>query len=91
MSIPTEESRLMQGSRISHRAMHYIVGTRLLQRNTRRVELTDAGREFYAHCVKVVEQAQAANLAMQNRATDAVGTITMSVTVAVADTDRQSE
>ncbi len=74
-------------SRLSRRIalLEEVVGTRLLQRNTRRLELTEAGREFYEHCVKLVEQAQAANLAMQNRATDAVGTTRMSVTVAVAD------
>ena len=74
-------------SRLSRRIalLEDVVGTRLLQRNTRRLELTEAGREFYEHCVKMVEQARAANLAMQNRATDAIGTIRMSVTVAVAD------
>ena len=74
-------------SRLSRRIalLEEAVGTRLLQRNTRRLELTDAGREFYEHCASVVEQARAANVAMQNRTTDVVGTITMSATVAVAD------
>lgn len=74
-------------SRLSRRValLEEVVGTRLLQRNTRRLELTEAGREFYEHCVKLVEQARAASIAMQHRATDAVGTIRMSVTVAVAD------
>jgi len=61
------------------------VGTRLLQRNTRRLDMTEAGREFYDHCTKVMAQAQSAHLAMHKRTTEPVGTIRMSATVAVAD------
>ena len=61
------------------------LGARLLQRNSRRLELTEAGSEFYGYCVSVMEQARAAHLAMQQRVGAVAGKLRVSVTVAIAD------
>src|SRR5438128_2250181 len=61
------------------------LGTRLLQRNSRKLELTEAGSEFYGYCVAMMEQAQAAHIAIQQRVGAVAGKLRVSVTVAVAD------
>lgn len=61
------------------------LGTRLLQRNSRRVELTEAGSEFYGYCVSMMEQARAAHVAMQHRVGAVAGKLRVTVTIAVAD------
>jgi DNA-binding transcriptional LysR family regulator len=61
------------------------LGARLLQRNSRKLELTEAGSEFYGYSVSMLEQARAAHLAMQHRTGAIAGKIRVSVTVAVAD------
>jgi DNA-binding transcriptional LysR family regulator len=61
------------------------LGTRLLQRNSRKLELTEAGSEFYGFCLSMMEQARAAQLAMQHRVGAIAGKLRVSVTVAVAD------
>ena len=61
------------------------LGTRLLQRNSRKLELTEAGSEFYGFCLSMMEQARAAQLAMQQRVGAIAGKLRVSVTVAVAD------
>lgn len=61
------------------------LGTQLLLRNSRKLELTDSGAEFYGYCVTMMEQARTAQLAMQNRTGSVAGTLRISVTVAVAD------
>ena len=61
------------------------LGTRLLQRTSRKLELTEAGSEFYRYCVSMMEQARAAHLAMQHRVGTVAGKLRVSVTVAVAD------
>lgn len=61
------------------------LGTRLLQRNSRKIELTEAGTEFYGYCVSMMEQAVAAQLAMQHRVGAVAGNLRVSSTAAVAD------
>ena len=61
------------------------LGTRLLQRNSRKLVLTEVGSEFYGHCVALLDQARSAHLAMQNRVGAVTGTLRISVTLAVAD------
>ena len=61
------------------------LGARLLQRNSRRLELTEAGSEFYGYSVSMMEQARAAHIAMQHRVGAVAGKIRVSVSVAVAD------
>lgn len=38
----------------------------LLQRTTRRIHLTDAGREFYQSCLRILDEVEEAELAMQS-------------------------
>jgi len=61
------------------------LGARLLQRSSRKLELTEAGSEFYGYCVPMMEQARAAHIAMQHRVGAVAGKLRVSVTVAVAD------
>ena len=61
------------------------LGARLLQRNSRKLELTEAGAEFYGYCVSMMEQARAAHIAMQHRVGAVAGELRVSVSVAVAD------
>jgi len=61
------------------------LGTQLLLRNSRKLELTDAGAEFFGYCVGMMEQARTAQLAMQNRTGSVSGTLRISATVAAAD------
>ncbi|WP_152223233.1 LysR substrate-binding domain-containing protein [Pseudomonas sp. SCB32] len=61
------------------------LGTRLLQRNSRKLALTEAGSEFYGYSVAMLGQARAAHVAMQHRSGAVAGTVRLSVSVAVAD------
>jgi DNA-binding transcriptional LysR family regulator len=40
------------------------IGARLLQRTTRRLSLTDVGRTYYEHCVRIVAELEEAQLAV---------------------------
>src|SRR5580698_293527 len=52
----------VQTSRLSRRvtALEAELGVRLLNRTTRRISLTDAGKQFLSHCQAIVAHAQAA-------------------------------
>lgn len=55
-------------------ALENVLDTRLLQRSTRRLSVTDAGRRFYERCVKILAdlesaEAEASNAALQPRGT----------------------
>lgn len=45
-------------------ALEERLGTRLLERNTRRLRLTEPGREYHAHCARLVAEARAVNEAV---------------------------
>lgn len=51
------------------------LGTRLLQRSTRRLTLTEAGEAALVHCRAMVREAEAARLAAVERHTEPVGTL----------------
>lgn len=62
----------LQTSKLSRRvaALETELGVRLLNRNSRNVSLTEAGRLFYQHCSAMVEEARAAKTVIdQTRAT----------------------
>src|SRR3954451_1442771 len=40
------------------------IGARLLQRTTRKLSLTDVGRIYYEHCVRIVAELEEAHLAV---------------------------
>lgn len=40
------------------------LGVRLLQRNTRRIALTEAGRAFHEHCVRIADEVERAQVAV---------------------------
>src|SRR5687767_10315811 len=42
------------------------VGARLLQRTTRTTSLTDVGRVYYEHCVRIVTEIEEAELAVKS-------------------------
>ncbi|TDU32141.1 LysR family transcriptional regulator [Panacagrimonas perspica] len=51
------------------------LGVRLLQRSTRRLALTDAGRVFYEHCAAMVVEADAATTAIEQLRSEPSGTV----------------
>ncbi|HET8693761.1 MAG TPA: LysR family transcriptional regulator [Aquabacterium sp.] len=60
------------------------LGVRLLQRNTRRLALTEAGRAFYEHCAAMVVEAEAARQAIEQLRSEPTGTVRMSCPIAMA-------
>ena len=51
------------------------LGVRLLQRSTRRLTLTEAGRIFYEHCAAMMVEADAARLAVDQLRSEPAGTV----------------
>jgi DNA-binding transcriptional LysR family regulator len=51
------------------------LGARLLQRSTRRLTLTEAGRIFYEHCAAMLVEADAARLAVDQLRSEPAGTV----------------
>ncbi|MCG8670272.1 MAG: LysR substrate-binding domain-containing protein [Pseudomonadales bacterium] len=58
----------------------------LLERTTRRVDLTDAGEIYYEHCQRVLLEVEAADLAVAQMHTIPTGTLKISVPVAMGST-----
>jgi DNA-binding transcriptional LysR family regulator len=78
----------LQTSMLSRRvsALETELGVRLLNRNSRRVSLTDAGRLFYQHCVALVEEAQAAKTAIDQTLASPKGLVRISCPLGVLQT-----
>ncbi|MDD0812813.1 LysR substrate-binding domain-containing protein [Curvibacter sp. RS43] len=74
-------------SRVSRRVAHLEtqLNTRLLNRNSRRLSLTEAGQVLHAHCLAMVDEAQAGVQALQHRLERPVGKVRLSLPVALAD------
>jgi len=70
----------LQTSKLSRRvsALETELGVRLLNRNSRRVSLTDAGRLFHQHCVALVEEARAAKTAIDQMRVSPQGVVRIS-------------
>lgn len=60
------------------------LGTRLLQRSTRRLALTQAGQAFYEHCAAMLVEADAAKLAVEQLRSEPAGTVRISCPSAMA-------
>lgn len=75
-------------SRLSKRVaqLEERLGVRLLQRTTRRFVVTDVGERFYAHCRAVLEEAQAAQDAVDELRAEPRGVVRLSCPVALAQT-----
>jgi DNA-binding transcriptional LysR family regulator len=61
------------------------LGVRLLQRTSRRLSLTDAGEELYAHCRAMIAEAQAGEEAVRRRTAEPTGLVRASMPVAITD------
>lgn len=66
-------------STLSRRLKHLeeCLGTRLLQRTTRRINLTEAGAEFYNRCDQILEQVEAARTQIVSRQDAPVGKLSI--------------
>jgi DNA-binding transcriptional LysR family regulator len=62
------------------------LGVRLLQRTTRRFVVTEVGERFYAHCRAVLEEAQAAQDAVDELRAEPRGVVRLSCPVSLAQT-----
>ncbi|HVV94424.1 MAG TPA: LysR substrate-binding domain-containing protein [Hyphomicrobiales bacterium] len=67
-------------SRLSRRIglLEVRLGTRLIQRSTRRFAVTDIGREYYRHCVAMLVEAEAADEAVQRVRSEPQGLVRVS-------------
>lgn len=75
-------------SRLSKRVaqLEERLGVRLLQRTTRRFVVTEVGERFYGHCRAVLEEARAAQDAVDELRAEPRGVVRMSCPVALAQT-----
>lgn len=75
-------------SRLSKRVaqLEERLGVRLLQRTTRRFVVTEVGERFYAHCRAVLEEARAAQDAVDELRTEPRGVVRLSCPVSLAQT-----
>ncbi|HUD43060.1 MAG TPA: LysR substrate-binding domain-containing protein [Dokdonella sp.] len=75
-------------SRLSKRValLEQRLGVRLLQRTTRRLALTEVGERFHGHCRAMLEQAQAAQDAVDTLRAEPSGTVRLSCPVTLAQT-----
>ena len=60
------------------------MGVRLLQRSTRGMSLTEAGRVFYEHCAAMMVEAEAARQSVEQLRSAPAGTVRLSCPVAIA-------
>ena len=75
-------------SRLSKRVaqLEERLGVRLLQRTTRRFVVTEVGERFYSHCRAVLEEARAAQEAVDELRAEPRGVVRLSCPVALAQT-----
>jgi len=60
------------------------LGARLLQRSTRRLALTEAGRAFYEHCAAMIVEAEAAQRAIELLRSEPSGVVRLTCPLAMA-------
>ena len=67
----------LRKSTVSRRlaALEERLGVRLLERNTRRLRLTEAGRDYHAHCARLVAEAREVNRAVSESRGTPQGTL----------------
>lgn len=67
-------------------ALEAALGARLLNRTTRRLSLTEAGRVFYQHCRRVVNEARAAEASVAHLQDEPRGLLRVTAPVSVGST-----
>src|ERR1700757_2260395 len=60
------------------------LGVRLIQRSTRRLSLTEAGRAFHEHCAAILVEAEAAQQAVEQLRAAPSGTVRLTCPMAIA-------
>ncbi len=82
-SAVARETRLSQPTVSKHiAALEERLGTRLLNRSTRQLNLTDAGREHYEHCVRILDDLAEAESSVGRRTSQPTGTLRISTPIA---------
>lgn len=73
----------MSNSTLSRRIaeLENAIGLRLLQRTTRKIELTEAGRLYYERCTRIVEEARMAHDQLSDMLDSPRGTLRVSMSV----------
>lgn len=74
-------------SRLSRRLtlLEERLGTRLLQRSSRRLSLTDAGQALYGHCQQMLKEAEAGIAEVQQRSRRPMGRVRLSLPVGLSE------
>jgi DNA-binding transcriptional LysR family regulator len=62
-------------------SLEQYLGVRLLNRTTRRIALTDEGREYLQHCRRILADIQAAELQLDSRRADPAGKLSITAPV----------
>lgn len=62
-------------------ALERVLGVRLVNRNTRCVSLTEAGRRYYERCRQILSDLEEADAAVRNLSCDTVGTLNVAAPV----------
>src|ERR1700761_1198739 len=79
----SEELSISQSSATKHiTQLEQHLGTRLLNRNTRGISLTEDGQTYYKRCTGIITQVDDADAAVGRRSAALVGTLRMSTSVA---------
>lgn len=79
----TGQSHTVLSRQVKHLEQH--LGTQLLNRTTRRLNMTEAGAVCYRHCVQVLEQMQAMALEVSEHQLQPTGTLRLSVATAFGE------
>lgn len=66
-------------------ALETSLGVRLLDRTTRAINPTDAGREFLPYCVELLEAANGGQAALERRQEDVTGTLRLAAPPSLSD------
>lgn len=87
-----ERETLIPKAKLSRHVMELEeqLGVRLLQRSTRRLALTEAGRIFYEHCAGMMEHASAGLEALEQLRSEPAGVVRVSCPNALAQIHMQS-
>ena len=61
------------------------LGVRLLERTTRSLHATEAGREFFLHCLRIMEAVEGAQASLQQRKAEVGGTLRLAAPPSLSD------